>query len=138
MKLFSFPPSYTGSSSGGGAARRNASSLSFGANGLGTASPAAPPPQLMSRLGAALSPAPAYPCAALCPVPARTRTLTLASNSDWMAPSLLELVERADLLMQRGAYLHWYARFGVDKDTLQSAAESMLAVADAYADARKI
>lgn len=63
------------------------------------------------------------------------RSLTLASNSDWFVPGLVHCCMRVEGLMRARAYLHHYARFGVDALLIKEAAESVLNTADAYAEA---
>jgi hypothetical protein len=90
-----------------------------------------------SRCSSILSPGPVStsPLCPFKPSPA-LRTMTVASNSDGMLSSLMHCMERVDELMRVGAYLHWYDRFGVTKDHIQAAAESVLATIDSYMDAR--
>lgn len=83
---------------------------------------------------AVLSPAPAF-THSLSPLPARhasLRTLTVVSNSDALLGTLIGCVDRVETLMHVGAYLHWYERFGVTKDHLRAASESLLNTVDAY------
>lgn len=77
-----------------------------------------------------LSPGPVYG-SPLAPSP-QPRTLTLAANSTWLAPTLEHCVGRAAALLEARAYLHWYERFGVTAEHLTVALESVQATADAY------
>ena len=66
---------------------------------------------------------------------ASARSLTLCSNSTWMLPALSRCVTRASALLDVGAYVHWYERFGIEAEHVRIAVESVAEVIDAYSEA---
>ena len=60
------------------------------------------------------------------------RSLTLASNSSAPLALLERVAQRVALQAAAGAYLHWYARFGISREHIAVAAESVADAADAY------
>ena len=64
------------------------------------------------------------------------RSLTLCTNSNWMVPTLSRCVERASTLLEAGAYVHWFERFGIDEEHIGVAVDSVADVVSTYSSAR--
>lgn len=64
------------------------------------------------------------------------RSLTVACNSNWMVPALTHCADRATALLRAGAYVHWYERFGITREFVATAVDSVRDAADAYAGLR--
>lgn len=79
---------------------------------------------------ARLSPGPVYD-SPLTPL-RQPRSLTLASNSSNHVPILARAVQRVALQASVGAYIHHYERFGITRDHIAVAAESVTEVVEAY------
>ena len=60
------------------------------------------------------------------------RSLACVGNSDAFVAPLVRSVGRADALLGVGAYLHWYARHGVEREDIVGAMHDMLDVVEAY------
>jgi hypothetical protein len=83
-----------------------------------------------AQRSARLSPGPVFD-SPLAPL-RQPRSLTLASNSSAPLALLERVAQRVRLQAAAGAYLHWYARFGISREHIAVAAESVADVADAY------
>eukprot|EP00965_Chrysotila_dentata_P042273 1402180-Pleurochrysis_carterae.AAC.1 len=96
--------------------------------------------RLQSFLGS--SPATPFPtdwklsAAAATALPASNaaRTLTVASNRSASGAHVEQLLLRARLQLSARAYVHHYAKYGVDTDFLQERFEAVQTVVDDYAD----
>ena len=60
------------------------------------------------------------------------RSLACIGNSDAFVAPLVRTVSRADALLSVGAYVHWYARHGVEREEIMGAMHEMLDVVEAY------
>jgi hypothetical protein len=95
-----------------------------------TFAPAAQLPAGRPQRRALLSPGPVY-ASPLAPL-RQPRSLTLVSNSTVHVPLLRRATERAGAMLREGAYVHWYARFGIDGEHIGVAVERVAEVADVY------
>jgi hypothetical protein len=61
------------------------------------------------------------------------RSVTVAVNRGRAPYALLHAAHKAEALLRRGAYVHWYERYGCERDDIAEAIESCRCVADVYA-----
>ena len=57
---------------------------------------------------------------------------TIVANSSAVLDYLVGVRERAKVMWENGAYLHWYERYGCDKDTFTDAFAVMDTIIDSY------
>ncbi len=81
-----------------------------------------------ARTGTAFAAPPGLPG----PANAAARALTLVANSDAFVAGVVRTVARADALLGVGAYVHWYERYGVGRETITAAMHDMLDVVESY------
>jgi hypothetical protein len=60
------------------------------------------------------------------------KSLTCVGNSDAFVAPLVRTIGRADALLGVGAYTHWYARHGVEREDILGAMHDLLDVVEAY------
>ena len=61
------------------------------------------------------------------------RSVTVGINRGRAALALLHSAHKAEAMLQRGAYMHWYQRYGCEQGDIVEAIETCRAAADAYA-----
>lgn len=59
---------------------------------------------------------------------------TVLANSSVVLGYMGEVWERASVMFREKAYLHWYERYGCERETFQQAFESVQGVMDIYRD----
>lgn len=65
-------------------------------------------------------------------------SLTAVANRSSVVGLLAKTVEQANSIMEAGAYLHWYDKYGVSREALSSALQLVSDVADCYRTAHGI
>ena len=64
----------------------------------------------------------------------QTKLGTVLANSSVVLGYMGEVWERANAMFRERAYLHWYERYGCERETFQQAFESVQGVMDIYRD----
>lgn len=63
-----------------------------------------------------------------------TKLATVLANSSVVLDYMETVYDRANAMFHEGAYLHWYERFGCERDTFKQAFEHVQGVMDTYRD----
>ncbi len=62
------------------------------------------------------------------------RSMLLATNTDVINDALLRVLDRSSRMLQAGAYLHWYTRYGTELHEFHEAFEVLSGVVKAYSE----
>lgn len=60
--------------------------------------------------------------------------VVVCANSTSIQKNLRSMVEKADALVEAGAYLHWFERYNVEKDWVCEAIDNIAEIHDTYAE----
>lgn len=58
--------------------------------------------------------------------------MSLLSNTSSVTPYLNCVLEKSEKMLQAKAYLHWYQRYGIETETLESAFDNLRTIIDSY------
>ena len=63
-----------------------------------------------------------------------TKCMSLLSNTSLVTPYLETVQEKSSKMLQSKAYLHWYQKYGVERETFESALDSLQTTIDSYSN----
>ena len=66
------------------------------------------------------------------PLLGQTKMATILANCSVVSDYVEGVWKRARVMLEEGAYLHWYERYGCERETFESAFETVQGIADNY------